>query len=175
MTSLLSTVHAAPALALAFDFFVFERAYRRPISSWGAIILTGAFAASYAVWVERFVPISLLQSYRASWLASPDRPTFLIADSGLPPHLIDPRSLPFPNPSRLLPSTDAPRSTAPSPTLSSLSQISPLVAPFTLARASSAFSPSGRSTVSSRCLKGALARRRRPRVSARRLWAAARH
>ncbi|KAL7422239.1 hypothetical protein Q5752_002885 [Cryptotrichosporon argae] len=46
------SMHALPALALVFDFFIFERRFRPPYSTLGAVALAGTFGTAYALWIE---------------------------------------------------------------------------------------------------------------------------
>ncbi|KAJ9102343.1 hypothetical protein QFC21_002743 [Naganishia friedmannii] len=46
------SIHGVPAIVLVIDFFIREKKYRAPVSTWGAIILSAIAGLAYSIWVE---------------------------------------------------------------------------------------------------------------------------
>ncbi|KAI5453096.1 hypothetical protein NCC49_006125 [Naganishia albida] len=45
-------IHGVPAVVLVIDFFVREKKYKPPVSTWGAVVLSAIAGSAYTVWVE---------------------------------------------------------------------------------------------------------------------------
>ncbi|WVQ77961.1 hypothetical protein IAT38_000042 [Cryptococcus sp. DSM 104549] len=52
------SMHALPAVSLLFDFFLLERKYPKPFSTYGAFALAAVFGSVYGVWVEHCAGIN---------------------------------------------------------------------------------------------------------------------
>ncbi|KAK8869955.1 hypothetical protein IAR55_000524 [Kwoniella newhampshirensis] len=52
------SMHLAPALALIADFFILERKFRPPVSTYGALLLATTFGTAYGFWAEHCASIN---------------------------------------------------------------------------------------------------------------------
>ncbi|KGB74197.1 hypothetical protein I307_06152 [Cryptococcus deuterogattii 99/473] len=52
------SMHLVPAIALLIDFFLLEKKYPKPFSTYVALFLAAAFGTSYGIWVEHCASIN---------------------------------------------------------------------------------------------------------------------
>jgi hypothetical protein len=76
-------LHAVPAAALIIDFFVLERKYRPPMSTWVAFAVAGTFTTAYVTWAEHCAAINGKFPYPFLTIMSFEDRTKIYAASGL--------------------------------------------------------------------------------------------